>query len=46
MRARADVPEPGHGRLVARGLGERAPEQVLVERARAAVDVAADEIRG
>ena len=42
--ARADVPEPRHGRLVAGRLRQRAPEQVLVERARAPVDVAADEV--
>src|SRR6478609_2485957 len=44
MRARTDVPESGHGVLVTGRLGERAPEEILVERAGAAVDVAADEI--
>src|SRR4051812_40273843 len=44
MRARADVPEAGHGSLVTGSLCQRAPEEILVERARAAVDVAADEI--
>ncbi len=44
MGARADVPEPGDRGLVAGRRRERPPEEVLVERARAAVDVAADEV--
>ena len=40
--ARADVPELLDRRLVARRRGRRAEEQVLVERARPRVDVAAD----
>ncbi len=44
MGARADVPEARDRRFMARGLGERAPEKVLVEGTRAAVDVTADEV--
>ena len=44
MRAGADVPEPVDRRGVTGRRGQRAPEQVLVERARARVDVAADEV--
>ena len=45
MRARADVPEALDRRPVAGRRGERPPEQVLVERAAARVDVAGDEVR-
>src|SRR5262249_32866725 len=44
MGAGADVPEPVDVRLVARKAGARAPEQVLIERARPCVDVAADQV--
>src|SRR5687768_15612267 len=44
MRARPDVPELVDGRLVAWHLRQRAPEEVLVEAARAGVDVAVLEV--
>ena len=44
MRGGADLPEPLERRAVAGQLPGRAPQQVLVERARAGVDVSADEV--
>ena len=45
VRAGADVPEPLDRRRVSRRRGRGAEEQVLVERARPRVDVAADPVR-
>src|SRR5688572_5604836 len=44
MGARADVVQALHRGRVARQLGPRPPDEVLVERAGAAVDVTADEV--
>src|SRR5207249_12070516 len=44
MRAGADLVEPLDGRAMPRQSGPRAPDEVLVERAGAAVDVAAGHV--
>src|SRR5687768_12062169 len=44
MGARADVVEAVHGCPVARKLGPRTPDEILVEGAGAAVDVASDQV--
>src|SRR4051812_41834235 len=45
MRARADVPEPFDRRAMPGKTGARPPEEILVERAGAGVDVAAGHVR-
>ena len=45
MRARTDVPQADDRSLVAGRFGEWSPQEILVECARAAVDIAPDEVR-